>query len=100
MSGKTKHGVSHITPADANIYEQLGFDRAEAAVLSLKSHLMLALEKYLEENQLKRHEAATALGVSKSAVSDLARGKTDKFSLDKLTLMLERAGKKVHVEVA
>ena len=100
MNDTGKHGISHITPADANIYEELGFNRAEAAALSLKSRLMSALEQYIEENRLNPREAALALGIPQSTVSDLAHREADKFSIDKLVLMLERAGKKVYADVA
>jgi predicted XRE-type DNA-binding protein len=45
-------------------------------------------------------EAAERLGIAQSRVSDLVRGKWDKFSLEMLISLEARAGRKVHLELA
>jgi predicted XRE-type DNA-binding protein len=45
-------------------------------------------------------EAAQVLGISQSRVSDLIRGKFEKFSLDMLITLATRAGKKVELKMA
>jgi len=45
-------------------------------------------------------EAAELLGIAQSRVSDLVRGKWDKFSLEMLISLEARAGRKVHLELA
>lgn len=45
-------------------------------------------------------EAAQVLGISQSRVSDLIRGKFEKFSLDMLITLATRAGKKVELKLA
>ena len=52
MSNENKHGISHVTPVDANIFEELGFDHAEAADLLIRAQLELALEKRIEAKRL------------------------------------------------
>jgi len=45
-------------------------------------------------------EAANVLGISQSRVSDLIRGKVEKFSIDTLITLTTRTGKKVSLAVA
>jgi predicted XRE-type DNA-binding protein len=45
-------------------------------------------------------EAAERLGIAQSRVSDLVRGKWDKFSLEMLISLESRAGRKVNLELA
>jgi predicted XRE-type DNA-binding protein len=45
-------------------------------------------------------EAAQVLAISQSRVSDLIRGKFEKFSLDMLITPATRAGKKVELKMA
>jgi predicted XRE-type DNA-binding protein len=45
-------------------------------------------------------EAARVLGVTQSRVSDLMRGKWDKFSLEMLITLEARAGRQVTLELA
>jgi len=52
--------------------------------------LMRSLERYISEHKLKQNEVPALLGISQSRVSDLLRGKIDKFSIDQLVKMHER----------
>ena len=52
------------------------------------------------KKRMKQREAAELFGISRPAVSDLVNGKVSKFSIDKLVIMLARAGKFVKVKVA
>jgi len=45
-------------------------------------------------------QAAERLGIGQSRVSDLVRGKRDKFSLDMLVTLATRAGRRVDLAVA
>jgi predicted XRE-type DNA-binding protein len=49
---------------------------------------------------LSQAEAAQVLGISQSRVSNLIRGKFEKFSLDMLITLATRAGKKVELKMA
>jgi predicted XRE-type DNA-binding protein len=60
---------------------------------------MNSLRLFIEENQLTQQQAAERLGISQSRVSDLVRGKWDKFSLDMLIILATRAGKTVRIEL-
>ncbi len=88
------------TKSSGNVFIDLGFDPDEAAVLQLRSSLMSDLRLYIEKQKLTQAEAANRLGIAQSRVSDLVRGKWDKFSLEMLITLEARLGRTVRVEVA
>jgi predicted XRE-type DNA-binding protein len=61
---------------------------------------MIALRQYIEEAGLGQKEAAKVFGVHQPRISDLMRGKIDKFTIDRLVNMLARIGKTVKVKTA
>lgn len=89
-----------ITKSSGNIFVDLGFDPAEAAVLQMRSNLMSDLRLYIEKHKLTQSEAAKRLGIAQSRVSDLIRGKWDKFSLEMLITLEARLGRTIRVEFA
>ena len=82
------------TKSSGNIFVDLGFDPAEAAVLQMRANLMGDLRLYIEKQKLTQAAAAKRLGIAQSRVSDLVRGKWDKFSLDMLVTLAARAGQR------
>lgn len=73
-------------------------DTAEQAEnMKLRSSLMIALERYINQEALSQAQAATLFGVTQPRVSDLMRGKIQLFSLDTLVNMVAAAG--MHVEM-
>ena len=88
-----------LTPATGSIFEELGFAAPEAAHLQVRATLMASLLRTLKRRKLTQVAAAELLGVSQPRISDLQRGKIDKFSLDALVELLSRAGLQVAVEV-
>ena len=82
-----------------NIFVDLGFPREEAAVLKMRADLMADLRDFIQRSRLTQSEAARRLGVSQSRVSDLVRGKWEKFSLEMLITLAARVGHKVEVRV-
>jgi predicted XRE-type DNA-binding protein len=95
MSSKVK-----ITKSSGNVFSDLGFPPDEVAVLTLRAELMVALRKLIAANGWTQAQAAEELGVTQSRVSDLIRGKHDKFSLDMLVTLAARAGRRVKVRIA
>lgn len=83
-----------------NIFLELGFEPAEAAVLQMRATLMSDLRTYIESEALTQSEAAARLGIAQSRVSDLVRGKWDKFSLEMLITLESRLGRTVKLELA
>jgi predicted XRE-type DNA-binding protein len=63
------------TKSSGNVFVDLGFDPAEAAVLQMCANLMGDLRLYIEKQKLAQAQAAKRLGIAQSRVSDLVRGK-------------------------
>lgn len=72
-------------------------DSREAQHLRIRSDLMIRLSQLIAARQLTQKAAAALFGVSQSRVSDLVRGRIDRFSVDTLIDMLGRAGVRVQV---
>lgn len=89
-----------ITESSGNVFLDLGFSPEEATILAMRSQLMGELRIKIRDMGWTQAEAAEILGVSQSRVSDLIRGKFEKFSLDMLITLATRAGKKVELKLA
>jgi predicted XRE-type DNA-binding protein len=88
------------TKSSGNVYVDLGLNPAEAAVLQMRANLMSDLRLYIQKHKLTQSVAAKRLGIAQSRVSDLVRGKWDKFSLEMLITLEARLGRTIRVEFA
>ncbi len=86
--------------SSGNVFADLGFAPEEAAILQMRADLMADLRKVIKARKLTQAKAARLLGVSQSRVSDLVRGKWEKFSLEMLIALATRAGIRVHIKTA
>ncbi len=68
--------------------------------LKIRSELMISLRKYIEDEELGQKKAAEVFGVHQPRISDLMRGKINKFTIDILVNMLARIGKPVKLKAA
>ena len=89
-----------IFNSSGNVFIDLGFSPDEAAVLKMRADLMADLRKFIKARKLTQAKAAEILGVSQSRVSDLIRGKWDRFSLEMLITLATKAGMRVSLRVA
>ena len=87
-------------PSSGNVFVDLGFPPEEAALMTMRAQLMTDLRGLLADRGWTQAQAAAALGVSQSRISDLVRGKWQQFSLDMLVTLAVRAGRRVQVELA
>lgn len=78
--------INHITTG--NIFDDLGFNEAESENLKIRASLMRSIEKYINEKKLTQAQAAKLMRVTQPRISDLIRGKIDKFTIDMLVNML------------
>ena len=88
-----------IQTSTGNVFSDLGFDPEEALNLRVRSDLMIELSKLIEERGITQTAAADMLKVTQPRVSDLMRGKIDRFSVDSLLEMLGHAGADVSLKV-
>jgi len=86
-----------ITPSSGNVFIDMGLKPEEAAVLALRADLMGRLRLMVRDNGWTQVQAAEHFGIAQSRVSDLMRGKWDKFSLDMLITLAARAGRRVEL---
>ena len=83
-----------------NIFKEIGFSEQEAANLRIRARLMMILEDVIKEEGLTQKQAAKLFGVSQPRVSDLMRGKIDRFTIDALVNMLAVTGRTIRLETA
>ena len=88
---------SVVTPSSGNVFTDLGFGPGEAAVMGMRADLMARLRVLVQTEGWTQAQAAERFGIAQSRVSDLLRGKWDKFSLDMLITLAARAGRKVEL---
>lgn len=84
-----------IIESGGNVFADLGFSPEEAMVLAMRAELMASLRETISSRGWTQQQAAERLGIGQSRVSDLVRGKHDKFSLDMLVTLAARAGHRV-----
>ena len=89
-----------IIKSSGNVFLDLGFTPEEAAILQMRSEVMADLKKFIKIKKLTQAKAAEILGVSQSRVSDLIRGKWEKFSLEMLISLATKAGMRISLERA
>ena len=89
--------ATRVRRGRGNVFRDLGFAPFEARNLELRADLMIALSRVIQRRGLTQVEAAALLGVSQPRVSDLVRGRIDRFSVDTLVAMLGHAGVRVRL---
>ena len=92
--------MEQMLESNGNVFSDLGFGAEESVLLKLRADLMARLRLTISENGWTQQEAAERLGIAQSRVSDLVRGKWEKFSLDMLVTLTTRSGHNVVLSVA
>jgi predicted XRE-type DNA-binding protein len=88
-----------IIESSGNVFADLGFSAEEAAVLAMRAELIAELREAIANKGWTQVQAASELRIGQSRVSDLLRGRREKFSLDMLVTLAMRAGCKVGLTV-
>ena len=86
--------------SSGNVFVDLGYSPDEAAIMQMRADLMANLRKFIKARKLTQLKAAEMLGVSQSRISDLTRGKWEKFSLEMLIILATKAGMRVTLKTA
>jgi predicted XRE-type DNA-binding protein len=89
-----------VVNSSGNVFIDLGCSPEEAAILQMRADLMADLRKFIKAKRLTQAKAAEILGVSQSRISDLIRGKWERFSLEMLIALATRAGMHVTLKKA
>jgi predicted XRE-type DNA-binding protein len=88
-----------IVTSSGNVFADLGFDPEEAQHLVLRSELMRAIRKHIEDSGQTQQQAARLFGVTQPRLNMVVKGKINEFSLDALVSMLAKAGMRVEMKV-
>ena len=89
-----------VVNSSGNVFIDLGYSPDEAAILQMRADLMADLRKWIKAKRLTQAKAAEILSVSQSRVSDLIRGKWERFSLEMLISLATKAGMRVTLKRA
>lgn len=79
-----------ITEGSGNVFADLGLRDADE--LLVKADLVLAITRRIEARGLTQPDAARLVRTTLPRISDLARGRLDRFSLDTLLRLFVRLG--------
>lgn len=93
---KAKVGV---TRSSGNVFEDLGFDPAQAQILAMRAELLNSLRLRIKDKGWTQDMAAKELGITQPRVSALVKGKWRDFSLDMLLMLAARAGLRAKISL-
>ena len=82
-----------------SVFDALADTQAEAANMTARADLLLAIRERIKEWNLTQEDAAARLGLTRPRLNDLMRGKLGKFSLDALVNIAAAAGFRLHIEL-
>ena len=88
-----------VRRSTGNVFRDLGFSKDEAENLKIRTDLMIRISKLIDTRRLTQAQAASLFKVTQPRISDLVRGKIDRFSIDTLVAMLSHAGVAVQIIV-
>jgi predicted XRE-type DNA-binding protein len=92
-------GTLKMTRGSGNVFLDLGFSRAEAENLRLRSQLMRQIDAHYRESGMTQAAAAKALGLTQPRLNALLKGRLHQFSLDALVNIASGAGMDVRLVV-
>ena len=90
--------IKRITPAGANIFEEL--DLPDAENLKLRAQLMMEVRRYVEETGLTQVVVAKAMKTTQPRLNNVMKGKIEKCTIDRLVQMLAEVGWQVSIKVS
>ena len=88
-----------MTRGSGNVFLDLGFSKAEAENLRLRSELMRRIDDYFRESGMTQAAAAKTLGLTQPRLNALLKGRLSQFSLDALVNIASRAGLNVRLVI-
>lgn len=90
-------GSKAIDSGSGNVFADLGY--ADAKERTLKVRLAMEVNRLLKARGTTQVEAAAALGILQPHVSDLARYRLDRFSVERLMEFLVALGRDVEIRI-
>jgi predicted XRE-type DNA-binding protein len=84
----------------SNVWDALENSPAEAASMTMRSNLVIAIEQRVRSWKVTQTEAARRLGITQPRLNDLLRGRIMNFSLEALISLAGQAGLRVRLDIA
>jgi predicted XRE-type DNA-binding protein len=82
-----------------NVWDAIEDNPEAAANMTMRSHVMMAINETVRGWKTTQTRAARRLGITQPRLNDLLHGKINKFSLDTLLTLATRAGLKIKLDV-
>jgi predicted XRE-type DNA-binding protein len=86
-----------VEKGSGNVFADIGMPNPEEALA--KAEIARRINHILADRKLSQVEAGKVLGIPQPRVSDLARGRLGKFSLEKLIDFAKRLGDDVEIRM-
>jgi predicted XRE-type DNA-binding protein len=90
--------ISHER-SGGNVFADIGFTPAEAADLTAKSTLIMAIKDAVQHRKLTQQEAARLCGTDQPTLSKVFRGRMESVTIDRLASWLNALGQDVEITV-
>jgi predicted XRE-type DNA-binding protein len=87
-----------VTKSSGNVFADIGLPNPEEH--RAKADLVIQIAKIIERDGLTQVAAAKRMKLSQPDVSKILKGHFDRFSIERLLLLLRRLGQDVTIEVA
>ncbi|QGN00131.1 XRE family transcriptional regulator (plasmid) [Methylocystis parvus] len=98
--GKSNGGATMERQSFANVWDALEDTPQEAASMTMRSNLLIAVEQRVRSWNVTQAEAAKRLGITQPRLNDLLRGRIKNFSLEALINLAAQAGLAVRLDIA
>jgi predicted XRE-type DNA-binding protein len=86
-----------VAPSSGNVFRDLGFANPEQELL--KARLLLQIQQTVKKRGLTQVQAAAVLGIKQPHVSNLMRGYTGRFSVERMMELLTCLGHDIDIRV-
>ena len=82
-----------------NVFADIGFSPTEAAELTAKSTLIIAIKDAVARRKLTQQEAAELCGTDQPTLSKVVRGRMESVTIDRLASWLNALGHDVEITI-
>jgi predicted XRE-type DNA-binding protein len=88
-----------VEKSSGNVFVDIGFTPAEAAELTAKSNLIIAIKDTIARRKLTQQAAARLCGTDQPTLSKVFRGRLESLTIDRLASWLTLLGRDVEIFV-
>ena len=88
-----------VQKSSGNVFSDIGFTPAEAAELTAKGSLIIAIKDTIARRKLTQQEAAQLCGTDQPTLSKALRGRMESITIDRLASWLNSLGRDVEIVV-